>query len=324
MLREISSLTRIAWPIPRAPSLTFGAWFQRLRSNELLALSQYGQATFTSVQTLLQGVAATLLYDPAPTPLGWRSWFGAFYAEDVIRLRPSLTVSLGVPRRVHHRLERARRPRVHLHLPERHNLQPTRHWNLRVHGEQREVPAAAAHWLRLEPRGENHRTAVRAGFGMFNDLQDALGYRTDQNAPFNPTYSVPNLPVGPVPAVTTASALHRETRSRRSAARSPHPTWSLGPCAWSRTDANTMLQAGYVGSHGYHEILGLDANDPSRLSVQPPLPCHLSRELPGGSSRARPFRRDLTMFLARFAPMPRSRTRGLTFRKQTVRTKPTD
>ena len=30
------------------------------------------------------------------------------------------------------------------------------------------------------------------GFGMYNDLQDALGYRTDQNAPFNPTYSLPN------------------------------------------------------------------------------------------------------------------------------------
>src|SRR6202012_4353777 len=62
---------------------------------DLIALSQYGQATFTSLQTLLQGVAATLLYDPAPTPLAWRSWFGAFYAEDVIRLRPNLTLSLG-------------------------------------------------------------------------------------------------------------------------------------------------------------------------------------------------------------------------------------
>ena len=37
-----------------------------------------------------------------------------------------------------------------------------------------------------------HATVIRAGFGMYNDLQDALGYRTDQNAPFNPTYSLPN------------------------------------------------------------------------------------------------------------------------------------
>ncbi len=38
--------------------LTFGGWFQRLRSNENLALSQYGQATFTSLQTFLQGKLA--------------------------------------------------------------------------------------------------------------------------------------------------------------------------------------------------------------------------------------------------------------------------
>ena len=50
-----------------------GAWFQRLRSNENLALSQYGQATFTSLQTFLQGTASTLLYDPRANV----SWAGA-------------------------------------------------------------------------------------------------------------------------------------------------------------------------------------------------------------------------------------------------------
>ena len=41
----------------------------------------------------------------------------------------------------------------------------------------------------------SNKTVMRAGFGMYNDLQDALGYRADQNAPFNPTYSIPTLPV---------------------------------------------------------------------------------------------------------------------------------
>ena len=40
---------------------------------------------------------------------------------------------------------------------------------------------------------------VRAGFGMYNELQDALGYRMDQNAPFNPTYSIAALPVSKLP-----------------------------------------------------------------------------------------------------------------------------
>ena len=46
---------------------------------------------------------------------------------------------------------------------------------------------------------------IRAGFGMYNDLQDALGYRTDQNAPFNPTYSLPNVPVSQLPLSPTAA-----------------------------------------------------------------------------------------------------------------------
>src|SRR5581483_6151117 len=75
--------------------ITAGAWFQRLRSNEMLALSQYGQATFTSLQTLLQGTAGSLLFDPTPTPLAWRSWYGAWYVQDAIRLSPGLTLSLG-------------------------------------------------------------------------------------------------------------------------------------------------------------------------------------------------------------------------------------
>ncbi len=40
---------------------------------------------------------------------------------------------------------------------------------------------------------------------MYNDLQDALGYRTDQNAPFNPTYSLPNVPVSSLPILPSAA-----------------------------------------------------------------------------------------------------------------------
>ena len=49
--------------------------------------------TFTG-WALVSGTAS-FLYNPTPTPLGWRSLFGAFYVEDVIRLSPRLTLSLG-------------------------------------------------------------------------------------------------------------------------------------------------------------------------------------------------------------------------------------
>jgi len=45
-----------------------------------------------------------------------------------------------------------------------------------------QVFAAAAYRRCLE--SFSPKTVIRAGFGMYNDLQDALGYRADQNFPF--------------------------------------------------------------------------------------------------------------------------------------------
>jgi hypothetical protein len=74
----------------------FGVWSQQFQSNELIALSQYGQATFASLSSFITtGIAGSFLYNPAPTPLNWRSLFAAFYAEDVIRFSPRFTLSLG-------------------------------------------------------------------------------------------------------------------------------------------------------------------------------------------------------------------------------------
>src|SRR6516162_3831442 len=50
--------------------LSFGGWFQQFQSNELIALSQYGQATFASLSSFITtGIASSFLYNPAPTPL---------------------------------------------------------------------------------------------------------------------------------------------------------------------------------------------------------------------------------------------------------------
>src|SRR6185437_14487243 len=76
--------------------LSFGAWFQRVQDNEDSASRQLGQATFTSLTTFLQGTVSSFQVVPTATELGWRSLFGAWYAEDSIRLRPNLTVRLGV------------------------------------------------------------------------------------------------------------------------------------------------------------------------------------------------------------------------------------
>ena len=251
-----------------------GAWFQRLRSNENLALSQFGQATFTSLQTFLQGTAATLLFDPAPTPLGWRSWFSAGYAEDVIRLRTNLTLSLGFRAESSEGWNEAHgRAATYTFTDGVISSQP--HVGSSAftvnHGKFLPQPRAGIAW---RPLGVAHGPVIRAGAGMYNDLQDALGYRTDQNAPFNPTYSLPNLPISQIP-VSPSAPVPAAARLVPGGVQPDLKTPTL--ISWStriqqELTANTALTIGYVGSHGYREIIGVDANEPFPV-ICPATPC---------------------------------------------------
>src|SRR5579864_3605894 len=252
----------------------FGAWFQRLRSNENLALSQNGQATFTSLQTFLQGTVGSLLYDPAPTPLGWRSWLGAWYAEDVIRVSPKFTLSLGF------------RDEFTSGWNEAHGRAATYTFTNGVISTQPNIgtsaftvnngkflpqPRVGVAW---SPFSNKRSTVIRAGFGMYNDLQDALGYRTDQNPPFDPTYSLPNLPVSQLPispaAPSPASAKVVPGGVQPDLKTPTLLSWSLR--IQQELTPNTALTVGYVGSHGYHELIGIDANEPFPV-ICPAAPC---------------------------------------------------
>jgi len=256
--------------------LTFGTWFQPFQSNETIALSQYGQATFSSLPNFLQGNATSFLWDPTPTEMNWRSLFGAWYVSDVIRIAPRLTVSLGF------------RDEFTTGWNEAHGRAADYTFSNGVisndphignslfttnHGKFLPQPSFGLAWSPL-----TEKTVIRAGFGMYNDLQDALGYRTDQNAPFNPVYSVGSaatpFPVSSVPIDPTAAppagakfvpgGVQPDMRT---------PTlisWSLR--VQQEISRDTSLTVGYVGSHGYHEIIGVDANEPFPV-ICPASPC---------------------------------------------------
>ena len=76
--------------------IDFGFWFQRVQDNENTASRRLGQATFTSLTTLLQGTVSTFQVVPDPNELGWRSVFGAWFVQDTMRLRRNLTLELGL------------------------------------------------------------------------------------------------------------------------------------------------------------------------------------------------------------------------------------
>ncbi|MGH9714983.1 MAG: carboxypeptidase regulatory-like domain-containing protein [Candidatus Acidiferrales bacterium] len=252
--------------------LSFGVWLQPFQSNETIALSQFGQATFASATTFRQGTMSSFLYDPAPTEMNWRALFGAFHAEDVIRVRRNLTLSLGF------------------------RAESSSGWN-EAHGRAANYTFAHGVISTLPHVGDstftdNHatflpqprvglawspfrdRTVVRAGFGMYNDLQDALGYRTDQNAPFNPVYSIANLSVSALP-IDPSAPLPANARLVPGGVQPDMKTPTL--ISWSlrveqELTRSTVLTVGYVGSHGYHELIGIDGNEPIP-TICPAAPC---------------------------------------------------
>jgi hypothetical protein len=251
--------------------LEFGAWFQRFQSNETIALSQFGQATFTSLQTFLKGTISSFLFDPSPTEMNWRSLLGAWYAQDTIRINPRLTVTLGF------------RDEFTTGWNEAHGRASNYTFTNGVISTQPHVgdslftvnnakflpqPRIGVAWSPFSAK-----TVIRAGFGMYNDLQDALGYRADQNAPFNPTFTTPlkvsQLPINPAgPFPSTVKLIPGGVQPDMQT-----PTLiSYSLRIQQQLSPNTSLTVGYVGSHGYHELIGIDANEPFAV-ICPASPC---------------------------------------------------
>ncbi len=261
---------RVSWTKGRQ-QFDFGVWIQQFQSNENIALSQYGQATFASLQTFLQGTTSSFLYDPAPTKLNWRSVFGALYAQDTIRATDRLTLTLGF------------RAESSTGWNEAHGRAANYTFTDGVISSQPRIASSAfttnnAKFL-PEPRigvayAVHPETVIQAGFGIYHELQDALGYRMDQNAPFNPTYSIASLPVSQLPINPNAppppKALLVPGGVQPDLKMPTLISWTLG--VEQQVTPNTTFTLRYVGSHGYHEIVGIDANTPVP-TICPAAPC---------------------------------------------------
>jgi Carboxypeptidase regulatory-like domain/TonB-dependent Receptor Plug Domain len=250
---------------------SFGAWFQQFQSNEKLALSQYGQASFASINALLGGLVGTFTYDPAPTQMNWRSLFAAWYAEDTIRLTRNLTLSLGFRAESSTGWNEAH-SRAANYFFTNGLINSTPHVGNSAFSVNNSKflpePRLGVAW---SPFGT--KTVVRAGFGMYNELQDALGYRMDQNAPFNPTYAISSLPVANLPEpISPVPAGAKLAPGGVQPNLKPPTLISYSLRVEQELTPNTSLTVGYVGSHGYHEVIGLDANEPTPV-ICPTSPC---------------------------------------------------
>jgi hypothetical protein len=243
--------------------LEAGFWLQRMQSNDLLSQFQYGQASFTNLQSFLQGTVKTFQVVPAPTELGWRSLFASAFVEDIWKINKRLEVRAGF------------------------RSESTNGWNevlgragnyAIVNGIVQTNPVVGSSALtnnraKFLPNPRvgfawdvfgNGKTAVRGGFGFYRNLLDTLDYRLDQAAPFNTTQTLSNVAVSSLkitPGTTAPAGAKVSPSSVQPDITTPTTLeWSLR--VEQQIAPRTSLTLGYIGSHSYHQILSADLNEP--------------------------------------------------------------
>jgi hypothetical protein len=250
-----------------------GIWLQALQSNDNLAQNQYGQASFASLTALLQGTVKTFTVVPNPTPLNWRSFMGAVYLEDTWQLTPTFELRGGV------------------------RFESTSGWN-EAHGRASQygftngvintTPTTGNSALSNnrakflpEPRigiawnvFGNGKTSLRSSVGLHHSLLDNLDYRLDQSAPYNTTLSYANVPIAN--PVSGAPGLISPSNVQTDIATPSVVSYTFS--IEQQLDRATSITIGYVGSHGYQQVLSEDQNEPASII------CSASSTCPAGAA----------------------------------------
>jgi hypothetical protein len=259
-------------------NLKMGVWAQKIKQASFSSgQNNAGTAQYAGLLTFLQDKPTNFSAAPNPIELQYRTSEAAWYFQDELKLRPNLTVRVGIRDEMTTGWnERNGRASNYLADPSGTILTNPlvgRSALIENHAIALWQPRVGVAW---DPTGTGS-WAVRAGFGIHNDLQDNLGQRLSANPPFAGRVQFSGVPLLSVIPIPSTQAPPPQCQTLAEAAIRPAVCASYAPGGidpvlhsptvqqWSLEIERAITQdlavtIGYVGSEAYHTAVGVDMN----------------------------------------------------------------
>jgi len=254
-----------------------GVWIQRIQQNQIgNAQFTAGTANYDTLLAFLQDSPKQFLAASNPQPLYFRSTETGLYIQDEIKLKPNFTLRLGLREEMTSGWNEAHGHAAN-YVYDANGIVQT---DPRIASSAFLKNNARMLWeprigLAWDPSGSG-KWSVRAGFGIYNDLQDNLAHRLNADPPFNGRLTIANTPLltimqNPIPFGTQPPpSCHTFADAGTNC--SIFSPGGLDPFMhtptlqqWSLTiqrsiSQNLMVELSYVGSEAYHVVGAEDFN----------------------------------------------------------------
>ncbi len=269
-------------------SFSFGAWFQRVEQTAFSSgQNNAGTVTYPTLLAFLQDRPTQFTTQTKPTELIFSSMQAAWYFQDEIKLRSNLTLRLGLRDEMVTRLKE-KNGHSSNYLFDANGIMMTDPMIgesplIENHAKALLQPRVGLAW---DVTGSG-KWAVRAGFGIHNDLQDNLANRLNSNPPFSGRL---NFQAQPLLSIIPVSAEVAPPPACRFVGQTNPPCSVYSPGGidpalrtptlqqWSLTVEHQLaqdlvLEAEYVGSQSYHVSTTMDMNTVQPLKCENPAGC---------------------------------------------------